>query len=52
MVIDYTVVAVCGDYALLRSDAGNEKEVAMFMLPVDLCDGDRLRFEDFTYKKI
>lgn len=52
MEIFYTVLEIRGDYALLRSDEGNEKEMAMFLLPDGVTDGDRLRFADFTYQII
>lgn len=45
----YTVLEIRGDYALLRSDDGTEKETAMFLLPEGTTDGSRLRFVDFEY---
>ena len=50
MEVYYTVLEVRGDYALLRSDEGNEKEMAMFLLPDGVTDGTRLKFENFSYE--
>ena len=47
-----TVVEVCGDYALLRSDAGQERQTAIFLLPEGITDGSRLKFENFSYEMI
>ena len=47
-----TVVEVCGDYALLRSDAGQERQTAIFLLPDGITDGSRLKFENFSYEII
>ncbi|MBQ9967686.1 MAG: hypothetical protein IJO88_03065 [Oscillospiraceae bacterium] len=44
-----TVLEICGDYALLRSDSGEERQTAIFLLPEGVTDGSRLRFEDFSY---
>ena len=45
-----TVVEICGDYALLRSDAGQERQTAVFLLPEGITDGSRLKFENFSYE--
>ena len=45
-----TVMEVCGDYALLRSDAGEERQTAIFLLPEGVTDGSRLKFENFSYE--
>ena len=47
-----TVVEICGDYALLRSDAGQERQTAIFLLPEGIADGSRLKFENFSYELI
>ena len=47
-----TVLEVCGDYALLRSDAGEERQTAIFLLPDGITDGSRLKFENFSYELI
>lgn len=45
-----TVMEICGDYAVLRSDAGEERQTAIFLLPDGINDGTRLKFENFTYE--
>lgn len=45
-----TVLEICGDYALLRSDEGVERQTALFLLPENISDGTRLRFENFSYE--
>ena len=45
-----TVLEICGDYALLRSDAGEERQMAIFLLPDGITDGSRLKFENFSYE--
>lgn len=45
-----TVAEICGDYAILRSDAGQERQTAMFLLPEGVTDGTRLKFENFSYE--
>ena len=45
-----TVLEICGDYALLRSDSGEERQTAIFLLPEGVSDGSRLRFENFSYE--
>ena len=44
-----TVLEICGDYAVLRSDAGEERQTAIFLLPDGITDGTRLKFENFEY---
>jgi len=45
----YTVLDIAGDYADLRSDAGVDNRVAMFLLPEGLAVGDRLLWENFEW---
>lgn len=47
-----TVMEICGDYALLRSDAGEERQTAVFLLPDGITDGSRLKFENFSYELV
>ena len=47
-----TVMEICGDYALLKSDAGEERQTAIFLLPDGITDGSRLKFENFSYELI
>ncbi len=46
-----TVREIDGDYALLLSDSGTERPVALALLPEDIKPGDSLVFEDFEYRK-
>ena len=45
-----TVLEICGDYARLRSDDGEERQTALFLLPEGVDDGTRLKFENFSYE--
>ena len=49
MEMRYTVAEIRGDYALLRSEDGTEKETAMFLLPEGVTDGSCLLKKDFEY---
>ena len=48
--IHLTVKEICGDYAILVSDAGEERQTALFLLPEGITDGTRLRFFCFEYE--
>ncbi|MCI8501468.1 MAG: hypothetical protein HFJ85_04435 [Oscillospiraceae bacterium] len=54
--VEYTVVTVNGDYAMLRRDGAEEGEelnpVAMALLPFGVDVGMRLRWENFEYSII
>lgn len=52
MEVYFTVLEICGDYAILRSDEGTQKEVAMFLLPDGVTDGSRLLFQNFSYELV
>ena len=45
-----TVKEICGDYAILVSDAGEERQTAVFLLPEGITDGTRLKFSNFSYE--
>ncbi len=50
--IFYTVVSIDGDYANLRridGDSDDLKLVARALLPVEINEGSRLRYEMFEY---
>lgn len=49
MTFERTVREIDGDYAVLVSDDGSQTRVALALLPDDVCEGMRLRFEDFEY---
>lgn len=47
----YTVCQISGDYAILMTQQGVENTVAMALLPIDLCEGDTLVWENLEYTK-
>ncbi len=51
--VEYLVVTINGDYAMLRRDGAGEEEelnpVAMALLPFGVDAGMRLRWENFEY---
>ena len=49
MTFERTVREIDGDYAVLVSDDGSQTRVALALLPDGVCEGMRLRFEDFEY---
>lgn len=50
--MEYTVVEIAGDYAVLRSIEGVERQVALALLPDGTDEGHRLKFENFEYERI
>ncbi len=44
------VVDIDGDYAVLRSESGEESQTALALLPERLRIGMRLVFEDFAWR--
>ena len=42
-----TVLEICGDYARLRSDDGEERQTALFLLPEGIDDGTRAEIRKF-----
>ena len=49
MTFERTVREIDGDYAVLVSVDGSQTRVALALLPDGVCEGMRLRFEDFEY---
>jgi hypothetical protein len=49
--IIYTVKAISGDYAVLVSESGEENRMALALLPYDIDEGDRVIYEDYSYRK-
>ena len=50
--IEYTVERIDGDYAYLKNDAEPDTElkcVARALLPAEINEGSRLRYEMFEY---
>ena len=50
MTFTRTVLEICGDYALLESEAGTQTEVALALQPDGIFEGARLICEDFVYR--
>ena len=48
--VEYTVVTIWGDYAMLRSDQRVDNQVALALLPEGLEEGQRLLWENFEYR--
>jgi len=48
--INYTVLRIDGDYAVLTTGKGDENPVAMALLPPGITEGDHLICEFFTYR--
>lgn len=48
--IFYQVQSINGDYALLRSDQGQEHGITMFLLPEGTTVGSRLKLESFQWE--
>lgn len=45
-----TVKEIAGDYAVLVSEEGIERQTALFLLPEGITDGTRLKFSCFSYE--
>ena len=50
MTFTRTVLEICGDYALLESEAGTQTEVALALLPDGVREGMVLICENFEYR--
>lgn len=50
MTFTRTVLEICGDYALLESEAGTQTEAALALLPDGIFEGAKLICEDFVYR--
>lgn len=48
----YKVIKINGDYAIMQTDDGIENTVAMALLPIEICEGDTVLWENFEYKII
>lgn len=49
MKIQYVVIDIDGDYAVLRTAEGIENRVALALLPEEIDIGTQLLFENFEY---
>ena len=48
--MEYTVIEIRGDYAVLQNSEGIENIVALAFMPEGICDGDRVATENgFEY---
>lgn len=45
----YKVLKINGDYAVMVTEDGVENTVAMALLPIEIAEGDRVLWENFTY---
>ncbi len=47
--IFYTVMSIDGDYAVLRSDGCEDTKVALMLLPEEIDEGMKLKFQCMEY---
>lgn len=47
--IIYTVIKIIGDYAVLLDENGVENTVAMAFLPIEITEGCKVLYKDFSY---
>ena len=47
--VEYTVTAISGDYAVLKTADGIENRMALMLLPEDIDEGDIVIYENFEY---
>lgn len=48
--IVYQVRRIDGDYAVLTDAEGEDNPVAMALLPIDIEEGDRVIWENWSYR--
>lgn len=48
--IYYTVRKINGDYAIMLTDDGTENTIAMALLPMEITEGCRIKWENFEYE--
>lgn len=48
--VKYKVLKIDGDYAIMITDDGIKNTVAMALLPIEICEGDTVLWENFEYK--
>ncbi len=48
----YIVADIDGEYAILRTEQGEENRVAMALLPPDIDRGNKLLWENFQYQRL
>ena len=47
--VKYKVLKINGDYAIMITEDGVENTVAMALLPIEICEGDSVLWENFEY---
>lgn len=52
LTINYEVISIDGDYAILRDDNNNTINIARALLPLEIREGSKLLFENFEYSII
>lgn len=52
LTINYQVVAIDGDYAILKDENDNTISIARALLPLEIREGSKLLFENFEYSII
>lgn len=50
--IIYEVIKINGDYVIMKTKDGIENTVAMALLPIELCEGDTVIYEELSYRII
>ena len=50
--IIYTVITIDGDYAVLRCEGAEDTKAALMLLPEDIDEGMKLKFENMEYEII
>lgn len=48
--IEYNVLQIRGEYAIMISSSGVENTVAMALLPIEISEGDRVIYENLSYR--
>ena len=48
----FTVIAISGDYATLKSEDGEELFIAMALLPLSVDVGSVLKYENFEFSAV
>lgn len=49
LTINYQVVTIDGDYAILKDENNNNISIARALLPLEIREGSKLLFENFEY---
>ncbi len=52
LTINYQVVTIDGDYAILKDENNNTISIARALLPLEIREGSMILFENFEYSII